>query len=262
MDVVSWRALQAEVVQPRRLPDGLLEVRLAGEEQADLYLLELATYSDQRVAEQIVHDAMLVFLDRRLLPETLVVVLCPKGNVRVEQQVELQSRHGWTRNVTGIRVVELWTLPSANLLALNDPGLVPWVPLTDYQGPAAPLFQKCRAIIDEKAKPDEKENLLAVTQILARLRYNAEEAKALFGGDRPMIESPLLAEIVEEAKVKAKQQDIVEVLKARFGTIPEEIMVSLRDVQDLEKLNNLIRLAARSADLGDFEQHLRGTAVP
>jgi hypothetical protein len=64
----------------------------------------------------------------------------------------------------------LWTLPSTDLLALGDPGLVPWVPLTNHQGSAETLFQKCRSIIDQKAKPEEKENLLAVTQILARLR--------------------------------------------------------------------------------------------
>ncbi|HEV3237978.1 MAG TPA: hypothetical protein VGZ25_13385, partial [Gemmataceae bacterium] len=133
-NVSFWRPLQAEVVQPRRLPDGLLEVRLAGETEADLFLLELATYPDRRVAEQIVRDTMLVYLDRGVLPETLVVVLCPKGNARVEEEVELRSPRGWTRNLTGIRVVELWTLPSTDLLALGDPGLVPWVPLTNHQG--------------------------------------------------------------------------------------------------------------------------------
>src|SRR5437588_6302201 len=70
-DVVSWRPLQAELVQPRRLPDGLLEVRLADASDADLYLLELATYPDRRMAEQIVRDTMLVYLDRGSLPETM-----------------------------------------------------------------------------------------------------------------------------------------------------------------------------------------------
>jgi predicted transposase YdaD len=264
-DVASWRPLQAEVVQPRRLPDGLLEVQMAGANEADLYLLELATYPDRRVAEQIVRDTMLVYLDRGVLPETLVVVLCPKGNLRVEQEVKLHSPRGWTRHVTGIRVVELWTLPSADLLALGDPGIVPWVPLTNHEGPAEPIFQRCRAIIDKKAKPEEKENLLAVTQILARLRYNADEAKALFGGDRPMIESPLLKEIVEEAmakgeakgQAKAKQHDIIEFLEARFDAVSENLIASVRAIHDLKKLDDLIRLAGRSADLVAFEERMK-----
>jgi hypothetical protein len=141
-----------------------------------------------------------------------------------------------------------------------DPGLVPWVPLSKFEGPSGPLFQQCRAIIDQKAKPEEKENLLAVTQILARLRYNAEEAKALFGGDRPMIESPLLTEIVEEAmakgKAEAKQQDIVEVLESRFTLPTPEMVSTLRSIRDLKKLDDLLRQALRCADLQTFENLL------
>jgi hypothetical protein len=33
-DIVAWRPLQAELVQPRRLPDGLIEVRLLGGREA------------------------------------------------------------------------------------------------------------------------------------------------------------------------------------------------------------------------------------
>jgi hypothetical protein len=99
-----------------------------------------------------------------------------------------------------------------------------------------------------------------VTQILARLRYNAEEAKALFGGDRPMIESPLLTEIVEEAMAKgavqAKQQDIVEVLETRFALLPTQLVSTLQSIRDLKKLGDLHRHALRCADLRTFENLL------
>ena len=48
-NIRAWRAAQAEVVQPRRLPDGLLEVRLEDETGDDLFLLEVATYPQRRV---------------------------------------------------------------------------------------------------------------------------------------------------------------------------------------------------------------------
>jgi hypothetical protein len=41
--IVSWRALQAELVQPRRLPDGLIEVTLEGERNPDIFVLELGS---------------------------------------------------------------------------------------------------------------------------------------------------------------------------------------------------------------------------
>ena len=67
--IEAWRPAQAEVVQPRQLPDGLLEVRLQGEPQDDLFLIEVATYPERRVGKQLTGDLMLVYLDRGELPE-------------------------------------------------------------------------------------------------------------------------------------------------------------------------------------------------
>ena len=36
-DFSSWKALQPETVAPRRLPDGLIEVRFPGESEQPLY---------------------------------------------------------------------------------------------------------------------------------------------------------------------------------------------------------------------------------
>jgi hypothetical protein len=43
-NLVSWRPLQAELVQTRQLPDGLMEVWLRGESGPRYFVLELATY--------------------------------------------------------------------------------------------------------------------------------------------------------------------------------------------------------------------------
>lgn len=110
-DLISWRPLQAELVQPRQLPDGLVEVQLAGQADPALFVLELATYPDQRVLEQVLRNMTLVYLDRRVLPEVLVLVLHPKGNVAADNSQELQSPLGWTRWQANWRVVRLWTIP-------------------------------------------------------------------------------------------------------------------------------------------------------
>src|SRR5580704_12993585 len=82
-DIQAWRPLPAELVQPRQLPDGLLEVLLVGEADPDLYIVEIATYPEERIQEQVLRDMLLVYLDRRVLPEVLTLVLCPRGNVPV-----------------------------------------------------------------------------------------------------------------------------------------------------------------------------------
>jgi hypothetical protein len=74
-EIVAWHPLQAERVQSRRLPDGLIEVRHQGHEQLDHYIVEIATYHEQRVADQIVGDTALVYLERRVLPEVVVLFL-------------------------------------------------------------------------------------------------------------------------------------------------------------------------------------------
>jgi hypothetical protein len=74
-DIDSWRPLQAELVQPRQLPDGLIEARLAGRDLPALSILEVATFPDARVIKQVTRDAALVFLDRDVRPEVLVLFL-------------------------------------------------------------------------------------------------------------------------------------------------------------------------------------------
>src|SRR5262249_15499422 len=80
--VTRWRALQAEVVQPRQLPDGLLEVFFAGRKKPDYFLLEVATYPEARVLEQALDDLTLTYQTFRQMPELLILVLHPKGQAR------------------------------------------------------------------------------------------------------------------------------------------------------------------------------------
>ena len=93
--IVSWQPLPAELVQSRRLPDGLIEVRRHGQAEPDFYVLEIATYPEARVADQVVDDTALVYLDRRVLPEAVVLFLHPKRNIEAAGAVNLRSRQGW-----------------------------------------------------------------------------------------------------------------------------------------------------------------------
>src|SRR5438128_691596 len=71
--VVSCRARKAEVVQPRQLPDALLEARLAGSVEARLILVEVATYPEKRVVEQVCDDLRLVRQARGMLVDAVVL---------------------------------------------------------------------------------------------------------------------------------------------------------------------------------------------
>ena len=259
-DVDTWHALAAEVVQPRKLPDGLLEVRRRGREEPDLFVLELMTYPDAGLVAQVVRDQALVYLDRRVLPEVLVLVLHPKGQLQTGDTAILESPMGWSAWTMRWRVVELWTIPADELLALGDVGVVPWVPLGRIDGPPAPVFRRCRERIDREAAADEHENMLAVAQVFAGLRYNDPSLIAIFGGRDAMIESPVLQELkaewAGEAARDARHQDVLSVLTARFGREPEGLSELVKAVDDLEGLADLLRFAVICPDLDAFRVRL------
>ena len=143
-------------------PDGLLEDRLEDAPQDDLFLIEVATYPERRVADQLTGDLMLAYLDRGQLPEAVTSVLRPKGKYRVPRSRNLHSRRGLSACRLKWRVVELWTIPAEELLQAGDVGLIPWVPLTDFPDPPETMMRRCREAIERHAPPDEKANM-AVT---------------------------------------------------------------------------------------------------
>ena len=227
------------------MPDGLLEVRLEGEAHDDLFLLEVATYPERRVEDQLTRDLMLVYLDRGELPEAVTLVLRPKGKYQVPASRNLRSRHGLSSCRMNWRVVELWTVAAEELLQTGDIGLVPWIPLTDFADAPEKMIERCRDLIDERAPPGEKANLLAVTQVLAFLRYNSLELLKLLGGKKVMLEVPfmdeillekygiLLAEKTREAAreaVRETHQDIATFLEARFGDVPRDLVEAIESV--------------------------------
>jgi len=254
----AWRALQAEVVQPRQLPDGLLEVFFEGEETPDYYILEIATYPEERVREQVLRDAMLVYLARRVLPEVLTVVLHPKGSLRLDGSGQFASRRGRARLEWGWHVVELWTLSAEQLLAAHDVGLVPWLPLTQFEGLPEAMLRRCRELIDQQAPIEEKANLLAVTQVMTRLRYNDSQLLTLLGGSLMLTESPLIQELWAERG----QNHVLAALKARYPSVPQDLVASVRSIEDGEQLLKLSEVAATCPDLDAFRLAIKDMAHP
>jgi len=251
-DVVRYSAKQAELVQPRRLPDGLLEVYFRGRDEPDHVLVEIATYPEKRVAEQVTDDVMLTYQHFRKLPEVLTLVLHPRGQVEVTGRHEVQSRLGWASFGCTWKVVELWKVPAEELLAANDVGLIPWVPLTKFDSPPEAILTQCRQRIEQQAHPDDQANLLAVSQVLAQLRFANPDFIALLGGKKAMIESPLIEEIMAETR----QETILDVLRGRFGEPSVEVTTLLRAVRKSDKLSELAKYAGACPDLEAFRNRL------
>jgi hypothetical protein len=183
-DIAVWKPLQAELVQNRRMPDGMIEVWRHGEVEPDVFVLEISTFPYTRLSQQAVNAATMFYLDREFLPEVITLFLQPRGNAKAADQVTLQSRLRLTTLRLSWKAVKLWTIPAENLLATGDVGMIPWVPLTRFEGRPEPIFRECRKPIERDAPPEEHENLLAVLHVLAGLRYNDPSCFKCWEGER------------------------------------------------------------------------------
>lgn len=255
-EVTSCRSLQADVVQPRHLPDGLLEVRLRGRNRPQLILVEVATYPEPRVVRQAADDAMLVYQTRGTVPEVLTLILRERGSYQVPSEFEARSELGWTSLHCSWKVVELWQVPAEELLAAADVGILPWVPLTRFEGPPRDILQRCRDRIDRETAHEERRSLLAVSQVLTRLRFPDPQLLGLFGGRQTMIDSPLIRELVAETTQQALHEAILRFLEGRFGVVSDALAARIKSVRRKKELDALILFAAQSRDLGTFEARL------
>jgi hypothetical protein len=254
--ILSWKALQTDLVQTRRLPDGLIEAKLRGRARPTRFVLEVSTYPYRRLSKQAVRGSALVFLARGELPEVLTLILHPGGRAPPTGIVDLASPHGWTRWHVEWKVVELWTIPAADLLAANDLGLIPWVPLARIDGPPEPIFQECRKRIDRDAQRGQRENLLAVTQFLAKLNYNDPRLFQILGGRKAMIESPMVKELIADSKLAASRSILVNVLVGRFGPSARDLRSILDTITEQRRLEELARVSGTCPDLESFKKLL------
>jgi hypothetical protein len=96
------------------------------------------------------------------------------------------------------------------------------------------VLQVCRQRIDQQAAPTERENLLAISQVLAKLRYNDSALLNIF-----------------EA-----------ILKDRFDSVPTDLASQLKAITDQERLTALFGWALRCPDLEAFRVRLAQSETP
>ncbi len=259
--IASWKAVQAEPVEPRRLPDGLIEVHRRGRPHPILVALEISTYAYTRLAKQAADVAQLIYLVRGVVPEVITLILLPRGRKPTPRELVIPSEEGTTSIRVEWKVIELWKVPAEELLDAGDVGLIPLVPLSLLDRPLDAILDECRERIHRDAPADEVLNLLAVTHVFAGLEYNDPRLFRRLGGTRAMLKSgsPLIQGIIDEALEKgrreARRDSIVAVLVARFGPEARSLKKELKAVGD-PGLEELVTLAAICPDLDSFREQV------
>src|ERR1051326_6145200 len=75
--------MPGEIVQNRKYPDGLMRVFLRNERKPHHVLIEIATYAEKRALKQALDDLTLAYSALGHLPELVMLVLRPKGQLRI-----------------------------------------------------------------------------------------------------------------------------------------------------------------------------------
>jgi hypothetical protein len=251
-DVVRAEPMPGEVVQNRRLPDGLLQAFLRGESEPCHVLVEIATYPERRALTQALDDLTLAYSALGHLPDLLFLVLRPKGKFRIGDQHEVASKLNWSRLDAGWRTVEMWTLPAESFLDA-DVGLLPWVPLMRMTSPPETVLEKCVQRIEADAPINRQGDMLAISELMTGLRFPDSQLLKLFEGKRAMIESP----VVQRWKAESLHEAIIAVLKERFDAAPRDVTKLLRGLRDEKRLIQLNVLAAQCHNLDAFREAIK-----
>jgi hypothetical protein len=150
-------------------------------------------------------------------------------------------------------VVRVWELRADDLLT-GDVGLLPLALLTDDAEPRlGQVVDRVAARLDaDRVREATRRRIMTCGWILSGLRYNADRLQQAFERVHGMHESSTYQLVLREGQVGSKQEALLDVLRARFGTVSPELEQRIANTTDLPTLTRWIRAAATVATPDDL----------
>ncbi len=146
--------------------------------------------------------------------------------------------------------VRVWQLKADQLLAAGL-GMTPLAILADDAAPrlGEVVNQFAERAIREAQNTSAANLLLSCGYILSGLRYDDAISRPLFAGVQKMRESSTYQAILREGRVEGRvegiistrQDDLLDLLRERFGVVPPEVEARVRAVTDPERLRTALR---------------------
>jgi hypothetical protein len=138
-DVESIRVETAEMVAPRRIADGIIHVKFKDNPVEVPFIIEFESYPSTDNSQQIAEDMMTYYLTERRLPEAILFVLRPSRRSTPNadytgrpspESIQFTGELGTSTINVRWRTINAWEKRADDLFALNDPNVVPMIPLT------------------------------------------------------------------------------------------------------------------------------------
>ena len=161
------------------------------------------------------------------------------------------------------RVLKVWEIDPKMIIDRNLYGLFPILPLTNHgKTNDNRCLKACFDLVENADIKDEvlKADMSVCTGVLAGLRYPKELVKSLMKVEimqESVIYQDILSEGIEKGKKEGMEESIISVLSARFGNISANMTDMIHHIRNKSRLNELLKSAATSRSLSEFEQKMR-----
>jgi hypothetical protein len=256
----AWRPVVSEIQAVERLADRAFRAT-HGREQFVVYF-EAYTYWEQGIAWGLQAKAGLLSERERVPTICVVFFLRPDGyQPQPGGTFRLEALGGPTQQVW-LREVPLWEeVPDASWE--DVPGLMALYPLCRHgKTPRQAVAHAAAAIGRARGSARRRADLLTVLGIFGRLAYPDLDTFALIGREQ-MKESPAYQEIMDEGRVEQGRAYILMGVEERFGKdAAEQLRADVQTIEDLTRLERLMRLAFSCPDLNTFREALRAEMPP
>lgn len=202
-------------------------------------------------ADLMLYNALL-FARYHVPVHTVVVLLRPEaGHPNMDGRLDYAPRPEHGSMSFRYQVERLWMRSAVELLA-GDIGVAPLAVLgqlpefiSKEEGLAAVAQRLVERLVNE-APPERAKKLLTDALLLTGLRVKRDAAIRLFRGVRMMEESDTFLMILERGAEQRAKRDILLFGEERLGPSGESIKAELESVSDLERLDRMVRSAAKA----------------
>jgi hypothetical protein len=251
VESATWRPAESTVqASIEKLADRVFLAR-RGRERFAVYFEFYTTWDRNAPWEMLAKSGLIS--QREHLPTVCIAVVLRRQRFRsVQGQLRLQvagnpTQHLWFKEVC------LWTLKPEPWWE-NEPGLMALYPLCEHGRRPHDAITYAANVIESRVTGEvELGDALYHLHVFGGLAYSRLDVAAIIG--REKMKSSRFA---QELQQEARRADILRFLRARFGMEPPaDLALALDAVNDSERLETLVDLAATCADLTAFRAGLQ-----
>jgi predicted transposase YdaD len=261
--VTVEKELSSEFQFIARASDSLLQVKRGDEEFMTLTELQFQ-YKKEMPYRLMAYAALAREKYHKDVFVTVVYFLPPSPEVIIEKSFHKKFMGQVAHQ--DFKVICLWELDAKQVLAFNNPVLLPFIPLMQG-GNTKPMVRECVTRIRQQEHAEDLEALLGV---LASYVLDVNWIRQLLRWDMDIVQqSPIIQELVAKFREKDREegrkegshqtllQSLFQFLTIRFNATTEKFNDSLKQL-DLKTLERLRDSAFASKTLAEFETLLAG----